>query len=465
MATSIKLYPFGDGTIGHTKSSNNSTAYSLVNETTNNTTGYLAHNLDTSSSSETSTLTNFSTSSNVTINNKVRINSIDSVNYYISTYSSGNLTGISLNGTVTLANSNKTFTSSNYTSNTEVTGSAQTLQIPNGTVNEIYSPSDVQISLQISSTGAYSNGGKNPEGYIRIYNANITVSYDNVWDCKAEIIAGYGVASVTPTAQEVVEGDSCTFTATMQSGWAFEGWYDNPDFTGTKLSSSATYTKTNITENTTLYPKGVQAHTVYVYGDTSKFSYAFSSGHDSFFENDSVTLTITPSNSIYFFSGIYEADSSGNKLSTLLSDTNPYTFTMPGRDVYLYGVVGKKVNIYVNCQNCSLSSGTSLIQSSSGKTETISITYDSLTTDWSGIYSDSACTNKLSNTTTYTFLVGDNDVYLYAKAILKQQIYIKENGNWVGYSEVYVKENGVWVKKDDYTGIFDTTKKYNRIEV
>ena len=110
-----------------------------------------------------------------------------------------------------------------------------------------------------------------------------------------------------------------------------------------------------------------------------------------------ITPTITPSNNIYFFSGIYEADSSGNKLSTLLSDTNPYTFTMPDGNVYLYVAVGKKVNIYVNCQNCSLSSGTSPIQSSSGKTETISITYDSLTTDWSGIYSDSACTNKLSN--------------------------------------------------------------------
>ena len=466
MAQTIKLYPFGDGTIGHTKSSNNSTAYSLVNETTNNTTGYLAHNLSTSSSTQTSILTNFSTSSNVTINNKVRINSIDSVNYYITTYSSGDLTGISLNGTVTLANSNKTFTSSNYTSNTKVTNSAQTLQISNGTVNEIYNSfSAANISLKISSTGAYSNGGKNAEGYIRIYNANITVTYDNVWDCKAEIITGYGVASATPSLQEVVEGDSCTFTATMQSGWAFEGWYDNPDFTGTKLSSSASYTKNNITANTTLYPKGVQAHIVHVYGDTSKFSYAFSGGHDSFFENDTVTLTITTSNSIYFFSGIYEADSSGNKLSTLLSSSNPYTFTMPGGDVHLYVVVGKKVNIYVTCQNCSLSSGTSPIQSSSGKTETITITYDSSTTDWSGIYSDSACTNRLSNATTYTFLVGDNDVYLYAKAILKQQIYVKENGTWVGYSEVYVKENGVWVKKDDYEGIFDTTKKYKRIEV
>ena len=304
-----------------------------------------------------------------------------------------------------------------------------------------------------------------PSGYIRISSSHIVLEYENVFDCKAEIIAGHGITSVNPSLQEVVEGDSCTFTATMQSGWAFEGWYDNPDFTGTKLSSSASYTINNITANTTLYPKGVQAYTVHVYGDTNKFSYSFSGGHDSFFENDSVTLTITPSNSIYFFSGIYEADSSGNKLSTLLSDSSPYTFTMPKSDVYLYVVIGKKVNIYVNCQNCSLSSGTSPIQSSSGKTETITLIYDSSKTDWSGIYSDSSCTNKLSDTTSYTFLVGDNDIYLYAKAILKQQIYVKENGNWVGYSAVYVKENGLWVKKEDYTGIFYTTKKYNRIEV
>ena len=304
-----------------------------------------------------------------------------------------------------------------------------------------------------------------PSGYIRISSSHIVLEYENVFDCKAEIIAGHGVTSVNPSLQEVVEGNSCTFTATMQSGWAFEGWYDNPDFTGTKLSSSASYTINNITANTTLYPKGVQAYVVHVYGDTNKFSYSFSGGHDSFFENDSVTLTITPSNSIYFFSGIYEADSSGNKLSTLLSDASPYTFTMPKSDVYLYVVIGKKVNIYVNCQNCSLSSGTSPIQSSSGKTETITLTYDSSTSDWSGIYSDSSCTNKLSDTTSYTFLVGDNDIYLYAKAILKQQIYVKENGNWVGYSAVYVKENGLWVKKEDYTGIFDTSKKYNRIEV
>ena len=84
-------------------------------------------------------------------------------------------------------------------------------------------------------------------GYIRISSSHIVLEYENVFDCKAEIIAGHGVASVNPSLQEVVEGDSCTFTVTMQSGWAFEGWYDNPDFTGTKLSSSASYTINNIT--------------------------------------------------------------------------------------------------------------------------------------------------------------------------------------------------------------------------
>ena len=56
-------------------------------------------------------------------------------------------------------------------------------------------------------------------------------------------------------------------------------------------------------------------------------------------------------------------------------------------------------------------------------------------------------------------------LYLYAKAISKQQIYVKENGVWETYSKVYVKENGTWVEKTDPSEIFDIIKKYKHIEV
>ena len=463
MATTIKLYPFADGTINHTKSSTNSSGYSLINETTNSTTGYLEHTFSTSSTNKVSSFTNLSPASNVSISNKIRINSIDNVFYYITTETSNaNLQNINLYGTVKIGN--LTFNSSSFTSTSAVTRSSQTLNISNGTVNLIYeSFSAANISFEINSTGQYSSsGGKSQSASLMIYNANITVTYDNVFDCKAEVISGVGIASATPTAQEVVDGDTCTFTATLQQNWKFVGWYTSSDFSGTPVSTNRTYTRT-ITANTTLYPKAEPAHHINIYGDTTKFTYTCSAPDNVEYAGDIVTITITPSNSIYKYSGIYEADVNGNKLSTHITNDNPYTFTMPANDVYLYVEIGKEIRIHVNCLNCSLASGTSPIITSSGKTETIRITYDSTTSDWSGIYQDSGYTVRLSSTQQYTFVVPENDVYLYAKAIAQQQIYVKENGVWQTYSKVYVKENGVWVQKDDYEGIFDTAKNYKRI--
>lgn len=108
---------------------------------------------------------------------------------------------------------------------------------------------------------------------------------------------------------------------------------------------------------------------------------------------------------------------------------------------------------------------TSPIQTVAGRTETINFTYDSTSYDWSGIYSDARYTNRITQNQSYTFLVSNNDEYLYARAIGKQQIYLKENGTWQTYSEVYVKENGTWVKKSDFRDVFDTSKHYRKLEV
>lgn len=55
----------------------------------------------------------------------------------------------------------------------------------------------------------------NPSGNIYISSSHIVLEYELVFDCKAEIITGVGIVSATPTAQEVVEGDTCTFSATI----------------------------------------------------------------------------------------------------------------------------------------------------------------------------------------------------------------------------------------------------------
>ena len=463
MAKSLKLYPYSDGTIGHTKSSNNSSGYSLINGTTNNTTGYLRHNLSTTVNTLTSTFTNLQPASNVTLG-KIRINSLTSVNLYLAVTEGSNATLKSMDifGSITIDGT--TYKSSSYKPTGNVNTTSQTLSFSNANINKIYqSLSNNSIQFLLSTTGGYtSNSNKNNDSDVTIYNANITISYDDVFDCKAEVIAGVGIASATPTAQEVADGDTCTFTATLQQHWKFVGWYTSSDFSGTPVSTSRSYTRT-ITANTTLYPKAEPAHHINIYGDTTKFNYTCSATDNVEYAGDIVTITITPSNSIYKYSGIYEADANGNKLSTHITNDNPYTFTMPANDVYLYVEIGKEIKIHVNCLNCSLASGTSPIITSSGKTETIRITYDSTTSDWSGIYQDSGYTVRLTNSQEYTFVVPDNDVYLYAKAIAQQQIYVKENGVWQTYSKVYVKENGTWVQKDDYQGIFDTLKNYKRI--
>ncbi len=461
MAKSLIIYPYADVNIGHTKSNTSSSGYSLINGATNNTTGSLSHELSETVNTLTSTFTNLQQNSTITLG-KIRLNSITSVNLYLTITKGQNatLTQMDIFGSVIIDGT--TYKSSSYKPTAAATRTAQTLSVSSGNINKIYqSLSNNDIQFILSTTGGYTTSeSKYNASEITIYNANVTISYDDVFDCKAQIMSGVGIASATPAAQEVVDGDTCTFIATLENNWRFVGWYENSDFSGTPVSTNISYT-TTITKNTILYPKAEPKYNINIYGDTTRFNYTCSSGSQEY-GGEIVTITITPSKSIYKFAGIYEADIDGNKLSTHISNDNPYTFTMPHKSINLYIEIGKEIKIYVDCKNCSISSGSSPIISSNGKTETLTFTYDSLTSDWSGLYQDSGYTIRLTNELTYTFVVPDNDVYLYAKAIPKQQIYIKENGVWETYSEVYVKENGTWVLKDDYENIFNILKNYKR---
>ena len=465
MAKTLIIYPYADVNIGHTKSNTSSSGYSLINGATNNTTGSLKHELSTTVNTLTSTFTNLQQNSTITLG-KIRLNSITSVNLYLTITKGQNatLTEMDIFGSVIIDGT--TYKSSSYKPTGAVSNTARTLSVQSNNINKIYqSLSNNDIQFILSTTGGYtSSESKQNASDITIYNANVTISYDDVFDCKAEIMTGVGIASATPTAQEVIDGDICTFSATLQNDWRFVGWYTSSDFSGTPVSTSQTYTAT-ITKNTILYPKAEPKYNINIYGDSTKFTYICSATGNKAYAGDTVTVTITPSKSIYKFAGIYAADINGNKLSTHISNDNPYTFTMPTNNLNLYIQIGKEIKVYVYCLNCSLASGTSPVITSSGKTETINITYDSATSEWSGIYQDSGYTVKLSDSQQYTFVVPENDVYLYAKAIAQQQIYVKENGIWQTYSKIYVKENGIWVEKEDYDGILDTLKNYKRIEL
>lgn len=93
---------------------------------------------------------------------------------------------------------------------------------------------------------------------IRISTVNLTVEYDNVYDCKATVVQGNGIVTATPsTSIEVVEGETCTFSATVQNNYVFDGWYDNENFEGDSYSTDSTFTM-RIVENITLYPKALK---------------------------------------------------------------------------------------------------------------------------------------------------------------------------------------------------------------
>lgn len=270
MAKSLILYPFADGTIGHSKSNTSVAAYSLINEYTNNTEGYLGQTFSFDGvNTLTSSFSSLTPNSSVTTLNKFRLNSISSVNLYFAKYknaytsSNVSITNLNIFGQVTLDGAN--YTSASYTDGSATnsrTPVSQSLAIPSNTINKTYqSIRDLNLTFLLSTAGrgsdTDSSGTKNRAADLRIYNANITISYDDVFDCGVQVVTGYGITNATASESEVVEGEPCTFSATIENGYIFDGWYDNENFDGDSYSTDATFTM-RIIEDITLYPKAVK---------------------------------------------------------------------------------------------------------------------------------------------------------------------------------------------------------------
>lgn len=273
MAKTLIIYPYADISIGHTKSNTSSTGANLVNEKNNNTTGYLGHTFATASTTYVSSFSSLTQSSDVTLG-KIRINSISSVNLYLALSKSSNATfnGVNIFGSVTI--NGNTYQSASYSPTGAVSASLQTLSINNASVNRIYSSlAAANIQMSLSSSGRYTvSDDKSSSGNTRFYNVNVTISYDDVFDCGVQVIAGNGISTATVSSSEVVEGDTCTFSATVQNDYVFDGWYDNEDFDGDSYSTDSTFTM-RIVENTTLYPKAVKEGYVPPEEDPTKVFY------------------------------------------------------------------------------------------------------------------------------------------------------------------------------------------------
>ena len=76
-------------------------------------------------------------------------------------------------------------------------------------------------------------------------------------------VNGYGLTSATAasaagsskTTASIIKYTNATLTATPNTGYTFDGWYDNSTYSGSALSTNKSYTVENVTEAKTYYAK------------------------------------------------------------------------------------------------------------------------------------------------------------------------------------------------------------------
>ena len=160
--------------------------------------------------------------------------------------------------------------------------------------------------------------------------AKATIDSD-IYNCAA--VAGENIASVSVSDDSVVSGDSVTFTAQLNEGYPFDGWYSDSSYT-TLVSTENPYT-TTIISDTTLYAKATKISYSVGVGNAEHGTATVSANTAHY--GDSVTFTFTPEDATWELYGWY----SDEGLTQLVSESNPYTHSVTG-NVMLYPKVGKK---------------------------------------------------------------------------------------------------------------------------
>lgn len=185
--------------------------------------------------------------------------------------------------------------------------------------------SDAACTNLVSSAQSYS---VSPNADITLY-AKATLDAA-LYTCAA--VAGAEISSATVSETTVVDGDTCTFTATANTGCTFDGWYSDSGYS-TLVSTSNPYTAT-ITADTTLYAKATRKQLKITVGSAEHGTATASAATVSY--GSSVTFTFTPEDETWELYGWY----SDSALTQLVSEANPYTFSVT-EDVTLYPKVGK----------------------------------------------------------------------------------------------------------------------------
>ena len=239
-----------------------------------------------------------------------------------------------------------------------------------------YAGETVTFSAELYN-GANFDGWYSDESCTQLVSSNLTYSITAaadltlyakatieaaIYNCSA--VAGENIASASVSADSVVSGDSVTFTAQLNAGCLFDGWFSDSNY-ATLVSTANPYTAT-ITSNTTLYAKGTKIPYSISVG-TAEHGTATVSANTAHY-GDSVTFTFTPEDDTWELYGWY----SDEGLTQLVSENNPYTFTVT-EDVMLYPKVGIKRYTITVGQYKNILTGTNL------DFDVISFYYDRLT--------------------------------------------------------------------------------------
>ena len=208
-----------------------------------------------------------------------------------------------------------------------------------------YAGETVTFSAELYN-GANFDGWYSDESCTQLVSSNLTYSITAaadltlyakatieaaIYNCSA--VAGENIASASVSADSVVSGDSVTFTAQLNAGCLFDGWYSDSNYAN--LVSTANPYTAAITSDTTLYAKGTKIPYSISVG-TAEHGTATVSANTAHY-GDSVTFAFTPEDDTWELYGWY----SDEGLTQLVSESNPYMHSVTG-NVTLYPKVGKK---------------------------------------------------------------------------------------------------------------------------
>ena len=186
--------------------------------------------------------------------------------------------------------------------------------------------SDSACTQLVSTDQNYS---VSPSSDITLYaKATANVTLYNV-----SAVAGSEIASVSVSDSIVPKDGEATFTAQVNTGCSFEAWYSDNTYT-TVISTENPYTAT-ITADTILYAKATRKQFNIAVGPAEHGTASVSATTVPY--GSDVTFAFTPEDETWELYGWY----SDSALTQLVSEANPYTFTVT-EDVTLYPKVGKK---------------------------------------------------------------------------------------------------------------------------